>query len=147
MLQEHLEKLISTGYKLVALETDSPQQSINDFRPLVREGKAIYLWEEASGLRRMEASHIEIPNTKTPEQVLKHIINSKHYGVYVLVGLGKELREALQPQLKSFIADQKNKKKIIFVDSHFQYPYNLMGDIVIAQETAVKEREMMNQTA
>jgi len=148
MLQEHIEKLISTGYKLIALETNSPEQSVNDFRPLVREGKAIYVWESDSGLRRMEASHITIPNSQTPEMVINHIQQSKLFGIYLLVGFNKALNlPNTGSKLKQFIADKKNNKVIIFIDSHFDYPHNLMANILIAQEPEVRDGTLFNQTA
>ena len=135
MLQEHLETLISSGFKFIALETSSPEQSINDFRPLVREGKAIYLWDIASGLRRMEASHISIPNTQSPENVLNHIRQNRHYGVYLLMGFGKELgNKQLQPVFQEIVSQPASSKVVIFVDNQFDYPYQLMGDILITQE-------------
>jgi len=148
MLQEHIEKLISTGYKLIALETNSPEQSVNDFRPLVREGKAIYAWESNTGLRRIEASHISIPNTQTPELVINHILQSKHFGIYLLVGFSKAINQvSLRPIYKQFVADKKNNKIIIFIDSHFDYPHSLMSNILIAQEPEVRDNAMTNQTA
>ena len=148
MLQEHLEKLIATGYKLIALETNFPEKSMNDFRPLVREGKAIYSWEKDSGLRRMEASHISIPNTQSPEMVINHIQQSKHYGVYLLVGFNKALNQFnLHPLVNQFIADKKNKKVIIFIDSHFDYPNSLIKNILITREPDYRESDTLNQMA
>lgn len=146
MHQDHLEKLISSGFKLITLETDSPEQSINDFRPLVREGKAIYLWEAGSGLRRMEASHIMIPKTQSSEMVLQHIKQNKHYGVYLLVGFGKELsNKLLQPMLKEIIEEDSNNKVIIFIDSQFEYPSKLMSNLLMTQEYDVRKRQILNQ--
>jgi hypothetical protein len=141
MNQEHLEKLISTGYKLIALETDSPEQTINDFRPLVREGKAIYLWEKNTGLSRMEASHITIPNTKTPDMVINHIRQSNLYGVYLLVGFNNDIAKySLQSSFEQIADDRKSNKIIIFIDHYFNYPHKLMRKLLITQEPSVKAR-------
>lgn len=148
MNQEHLEKLILTGYKLIALETDSPEQTINDFRPLVRESKAIYLWEKNTGLSRMEASHINIPNTKTPEMVLNHIKQSKLYGIYLLIGFNSDLaKPGIQSTLHQIADDTSSNKVIIFIDNNFNYPHKLMSKLLIAQEPEVRARTSLEQIA
>lgn len=148
MLQEHLEKLISAGYKLITLETDSPEQTLNDFRPMVREGKAIYLWEQDNGLRRMEASHISIPKTTSPEMVLNHIKQSKLYGIYLLVGFSAELgNRSLFPAMNQIADDENTKQIVIFIDSHFDFPHALISKILMAQEPEVRKRESLNKIA
>lgn len=148
MNQAHLEKLISTGYKLIALETDSPEQTLNDFRPLVRESKAIYQWDNSTGLCRMEASHINIPNTKTPEMVINHIKQSKLYGIYLLIGFNNYLsKPGMQSSLMEIANEDGSKKVIIFIDHYFNYPHKLMNNLLIAQEPEVKARNSLEQIA
>ncbi len=148
MNQKHLEKLISTGYRLIALETDSPEQTINDFRPLVREGKAIYQWEKNAGLSRMEASHIKIPNTKTPEMVINHIKQSKLYGIYLLIGFNSDIaKPGILSTLNQIADDKRQNKTIIFIDNYFNYPQKLMNKLLITQEPEVKARTSLEQIA
>lgn len=148
MQHEHLEKLMSTGYKLIAVETDSPEKTISDFRPLVREGKAIYVWENNTGLSRLEASHIKIPNTKTPEMVLNHIKQSKLYGIYLLVGFSKEMaKPGLLNTFEQIATDSNQKKVVVFIDSYFNYPQKLMNKLLITQENEVRERTAFKQIA
>jgi hypothetical protein len=140
MRQEQLEQLLESEFAFIALETDDPEQSIHDFRPLVREGKAIYLWDKHSGLRRMEASHISIPNTGTPEQVIKHIKQSKLYGIYLLMGFDKVLADkALFPLFKDILDAPKADKKLLFIDHGFQYPHHLLSDILITKENGLRD--------
>ena len=148
MNQEHLDKLIATGYKLIALETDSPEHSINDFRPLVREGKAIYQWENNTGLSRMEVSHINIPNTKTPEMLLNHIKQSKLYGIYLLVGFNSHIsKPGILATLNQIANDTNSNKVIIFIDNSFDYPYQLLSELLITQEPEVRARTSQDQIA
>ena len=146
MQQEHLEKILLTGYKLIAIETNSPEQTIIGFRPLVRQGKAIYVWENNTGLSRLEASHINIPNTKTPEMVLSHIKQSKLYGIYLLVGFSKEIgKPALFDTFEQIASDTNEKKIVIFIDNYFNYPYNLMDKLLITQESDVRKSTSFKQ--
>lgn len=148
MNQENLEILLATDYKLIALETDSKEKTVNDFRPLVREGKAIYIWENNQGLSRMEASHIHIPNTKTPEMVLNHIRQSKLYGVYLLLGFNKDLaRPALQATLNQIAGDVESHKTVIFIDNQFNYPHKLMSKLLLTQEPELRARLSFKQIA
>ncbi len=148
MQQENLKKILQTGYKLIALETNNPEQTINDFRPLVREGKAIYIWEKGIGLYRMEASHIKRPNTTTPEMVINHIRQSKLFGIYLLVGFSTELKDRnLIPFLDQIIQQKKGDKTIILVDHYFEYPHKIMGNLLITHEPDVKAEHELNQIA
>jgi len=145
MNQAHLEQLISADYKLIALETDSPEQTLADFIPLVREGKAIYQWKNQSGLSRMEASHIKLPNTKTPEMVLNHIKQSKLFGIYLLIGFNSEFsKSSIQDSLHQIADDHKGNKTIIFIDNYFNYPHKLMSKLLIAQEPDVRARTTLS---
>ena len=139
MLQQHLENLLASNYRLISLTSDSAEQSVNDFRPLVRESKAIYVWAEHKGLRRLEASHIDIPKTETAELVLNYIEQSQLYGIYLLLGFNREL--AKQSVLASLIniANEKNiSKTVIFIDNHFNYPKPLLGHILTTREASQK---------
>ncbi len=148
MNQDNLETLLATDYKLIALETDSKEKSVNDFRPLVRDGKAIYLWENNQGLSRMEASHIHIPNTRTPEMVLNHIMQSKLYGVYLLLGFNEDLsRPALQATLHQIAGDVDSHKTVIFIDNEFSYPQTLMSKLLLTQEPELRARLSYKQIA
>ncbi len=148
MQHEHINKLIATGYKLIAVETDSPEQTIIDFRPLVREGKAVYVWQNNCGLSRLEATHINIPNTKTAEMVLNHIKQSKLYGIYLLVGFSKIIAQpGLLETFEQIVNDSNHRKVIIFIDSHFDYPHKLMSKLIITQEADVKKRTSYEQIA
>ena len=138
MLQQHLENLLATNYRLISLTTDSVEQSVNDFQPLVRESKAIYVWTEQTGLRRIEVSHIDIPKTETPERVLNYIAQSQLYGIYLLVGFNKELTKyTVLTTLLNIAKEQHINKTIILIDNHFNYPQALLAHILTTRETDI----------
>jgi len=148
MQAENLEKLIATDYKLIAIETASAIRTIHDFQPLVREGKAVYAWEQNMGLHRLEASHINIPKTQTPEMVLNYIKKSKHFGIYLLVDFQQNLYNyEILNTVEQISHDSSYKKIIIFINDYSSYPYKLMKTLLIAQEPEVKEFTLFIEVA
>jgi hypothetical protein len=146
MHSNHLKKLIATEYTLFSLETMSVEKTVSDFRPLVREGKAVYQWQNNVGLSRIEASHIHLPNTKTPEMVLKYIKQNKLYGIYLLMNFNQHLSNFhLQPILQQLAnADMNhNSNNTIMIDTHFNYPQNLLSKLLITQEPNVKTTQIL----
>ncbi|WP_198264757.1 hypothetical protein [sulfur-oxidizing endosymbiont of Gigantopelta aegis] len=89
----------------------------------------------------MEASHITIPNTKTPEMVINHIRQSNLYGIYLLVGFNNDIAKySLQTSFEQIADDRNTNKIVIFVDHYFNYPHKLMRKLLITQEPSVKAR-------
>jgi len=148
MQAEHLEKLIATDYKLFAIESASTIRTIREFQPMVRAGKAIYAWQQDSGLHRLEASHINIPKTQTPEMVLNYIQKSKHFGIYLLVDFKQNMfkYETLQA-LEQISHDSNYNKIIIFINDYCHYPPKLMNQLLITQEPEVKEFTVFSEVA
>jgi len=146
MQEEYLEKLIATDYKLITIETAATKETIRDFTAMVREGKAIYAWKEDEGLYRLEASHIYIPKTKTPEMILKHIQKSKHYGVYLLVDFQQYISEPkLYNLAKQISDDKKSNKTIIFINNFSNYSPSLLEILLITQEVDVKKSTLFTE--
>jgi hypothetical protein len=143
MKHGHIEKLIATDYTLFTLETSSPEKIINSFRYFGRSGRATYVWEDTLGLYRLEASHITLPNTETPLQVLNYIQNNHHFGIYLLKGFNKFMQDnelqLIMKQLSDKKADKSSgsiKKVIIFLDKTFKLPEKLLNQFLMAQEPA-----------
>ncbi len=146
MQEEHLEKLITTDYKLIAIETASVKDTVRDFTAMVREGKAVYAWQEDEGLYRLEASHIHIPKTKTPEMILKHIKQSKLYGVYLLIDFQKHITQSNLHHLVQQISHDKNiNKVIIFINNYSHYSPHLLEKLLITQEVDVKKSTLFTE--
>lgn len=141
MMNGHIEKLIATNYTLFALETNSPEKIINSFRYFGRTGRATYVWEDEQGLSRLEAAHITLPNTETPLQVLTYIQNSRHFGIYLIKGFNKFIRnEELQSKMKQLsdkppeLKQDKIQKSVVFLDKNFKLPEKLLSQFLMMQE-------------
>jgi len=141
MKHGHIEKLIATDYTLFTLETASPEKIIDSFRYFGRTGRATYVWEDTSGLYRLEASHIRLPNTETPLQVLNYIQNNHHFGIYLLKGFNKFMhKNELQFILKKLSDEKYDKnsgsvqKAVIFLDNTFKLPEKLLNHFLMAQD-------------
>lgn len=143
MKHGHIEKLIATDYRLFTLQTTAPEKIVKSFRYFSRTGRAAYVWEDTRGLSRLEASHITLPNTETPLQVLNYIQNSRHFGIYLLKGFNRFMKnDELQSILKQ-LADKKTDKTrnseqqaVIFLDSAFKLPEKLLSHFLMTQEPA-----------
>ncbi len=146
MQEEQLEKLITTDYKLIAIETSSARKTVRNFTAMVRDGKAIYAWEKDEGLYRLEASHIHIPKTKTPEMILKHIKQSKHYGIYLLIDFQQHITQPDLYQLaKQITTDKSINKIIILINDYATYPASLLETLLITQEKDVKDATLFTE--
>ena len=91
---DQLDKMLDADYRLVSMETYDVSRVQDLFTQITRfSNKAFYAWEPGVGMHRIGASHITIPRTQTIDDLLTHINNSKHFGVYVINGLTDELED------------------------------------------------------
>jgi hypothetical protein len=120
---DQLEKILDQGYRLVSMETYDVSRVIDLFTELSRfTNKAYYCWNAGVGVHRIGASHITIPRTQTAKDLLTHIKNSKHYGIYILTNLKDELEDEYVVQELRRIAVEKEPKVIVLLDEFIALP-------------------------
>ena len=132
---EHIEKLLSTNLRLVGLESNQYERILSGFRDYSRySGKAVYVWENQKGLYRMDSSHIKIPNTHTPVQILQHIEKVRYFGIYLLKGFNQFLGEAQTQILLRNMSRSINAYKLaIMIDEKLVIPQAMIGQILLTK--------------
>jgi len=123
---EQLDKMFDAKYRLVTIETDDPQRVEDLITQLSRfSNKAYYHSRPGKGMYRYGASHIEIPRTSEPADILSHIELSRHFGVYILQDFHLALeKKAMLNQLRDIITAE-GKKVVVLLSEHIDLPAEL----------------------
>ncbi len=117
MRLETLEKLLRVPFSLIAMETTQRANVLDTFRlHSALNSQAIYIWSARTGLYRQDVSHIKIPNTRSPEQLLNYIKNEKNQVVFVLLDFEKEVENPfIENSMHDFAKDRKRPAKIFIL--------------------------------
>ena len=121
-----LDQMLDAEYRLVTIESDDIDRILELFTQLTRfSNKAFYFWQDNIGMHRLGASHITLPHTQSASDILTHIENSKHYGVYLLDDFNSLLKnKEIVSRLKN-IAEDDYEKVIILLGENIQLPKSL----------------------
>ncbi|MFO8024036.1 hypothetical protein [Thiohalophilus sp.] len=123
---QQLEKILDSRFKVVSIETYDTDRVSELFTQLSRfSNKAFYMHLPDEGLHRLGAAHITIPRTRTPLELLEHIENTPHFGIYIL----RDFRAALEDKkvvdkLKQIGAGDK-RKVVILLSEYIELPREL----------------------
>lgn len=80
-----LERILAARGNLIALDGGDEVELVNQLRPLVRRtGQAVYLWDPELGLGNLREEHIGLPGSKRLNIALRYMLQSNHFGIYLL---------------------------------------------------------------
>ena len=80
-----LEKMLESGHRIITMESYEVDRVCDLLLELSRySAKPYYLAHPEHPMYRLGASHIGIPKTNKPEDLMEHIEASQHYGIYIL---------------------------------------------------------------
>ncbi len=118
---DQLDQMLDAEFRIISMETYDVSRVQELFVQITRfSNKAFYSWEPGRGMHRIGAAHITIPRTQTLEDVLTHVLNSKHFGVYIINGLTDELEDKkIQDQLLELVNSEVPKVVVLlgeFID-------------------------------
>lgn len=123
---DQLDQMLDANFRLVSIETYDPERVTELFTQLSRfSNKAFYLWEANEGLHRIGASHIKIPRTVDPRELLNHIEGSKHFGVYILRDFNAALENDKHVQTLMKIASGEIDKVVVLLSDFIDLPKGL----------------------
>ena len=92
--------------------------------------KPYYLAEPEQAMYRLGASHIGIPKTHSPDDLMEHIEATQHFGIYILRNYTEILDdEDLVEDLIS-IATSDAHKIVVMVAEHISLPSQLKPYVV-----------------
>src|SRR5579859_1365060 len=80
-----LERILSARGNLIALDGGEEVDLVGQLRPLVRRsGQAVYLWNPELGLGNLREEHVALPGSQRLNIALRYMLQSNHFGVYIL---------------------------------------------------------------
>ncbi|MBI3562283.1 MAG: hypothetical protein HY080_11290 [Gammaproteobacteria bacterium] len=120
---DQLDQMLDANFRLVSIETYDPERVIDLFTQLSRfSNKAFYMWEDNAGLHRIGASHIKIPRTVIPKELLDHVDGCKHFGVFILRDFNKALGDEKTIQMLMRIAAGDVNKVVVLLSDFIDLP-------------------------
>ncbi len=135
-----LEKMLESGHRVITMETYEVDRVCDLLLKLSRfSPKPYYIAQPEQPMHRLGASHIGIPKTKTPTDLMEHIEASQHFGVYILRDYAEILdSEDLVEELIS-ISTGDSHKVVLMVAEHITLPEQL-------KPYAVRSKHQMKDT-
>ena len=126
-----LEKMLESGHRIITMETYEVDRICDLLLELSRfSPKPYYLAQPEQPMYRLGASHIGIPRTKTPEDLMEHIEASQHFGIYIVRDYTEILdKEDLVEDLIN-IATGDTHKVVVMVAENITLPDQLRPYVV-----------------
>lgn len=123
---QQLDSMFDAKYRLVSIETEDAGRVIDLVSQLSRfSNKAYYLSQPGQGMHRFGASHIDIPRTSDPKDLLTHIEISRHFGVYILQDFHPQLENRHILNLLQDIIQGNIDKVVVLLSEHIKLPKEL----------------------
>ena len=121
-----LEKMIESGHRFITMETYEVDRVCDLLLELSRfNAKPYYLAEPEKAMHRLGASHIGIPKTQKPNDLLEHIESAQHYGVYILKNYAEILEDEDIIEDLISITTGDIHKVVLLVAEHITLPDQL----------------------
>ena len=135
---DKINQLTEQNYPIVYFETLRNVHIVELFKNLsLASSKAIYHWQPEIGMYRMDASHIMIPRTIDPEDLLNTINSMAHFGVFVLTNFEQHIKDRrIVDTLKKISSMHKvNPKMVILLGSKLEIPGDLRPSVAHIRHT------------
>jgi hypothetical protein len=115
-----LDRIIESDWRIALVDTAAPETLMEQCKRItLTTGRAIYGWNPDNGLYRLGVNHIFIPRTRTAMDVLSYINSSRHYGIYLLGGLGDALgKPAVERQLVNLATRSDGVRRLLLITGH-----------------------------
>lgn len=135
-----LEKMLESGHRIITMETYDVSRVCDLLLELSRfSSKPYYLAQPEHPMHRLGASHIGIPKTQKPDDLLEHIEASQHFGIYILQNYAEILDDNDIVEDLISIATGDVHKVVVLIDEHITLPNQL-------KPYAVRSKHQMKET-
>jgi len=129
-----LEKMLESGYRIITMESYEVDRVCDLLLELSRfSNKSYYLAKPEQPMHRLGASHIGIPRTNTPEDVMEHIEASQHFGIFVLRNYTEILDDSDLVEDLINIATGDVHKVVLMISEHIKVPKELKPYVARSQ--------------
>lgn len=80
--------VLNADSNVVCIQTPRAEQVLDNFRLRVRQtGESAYLWRRGDGLISLREGGMRIPGCERPIDAFRHVQRSRHFGVYLMLGM------------------------------------------------------------
>jgi len=135
-----LEKMLESGHRIITMESYEVDRVCDLLLELSRfSSKPYYLAQPEQAMHRLGASHIGIPKTRNPEDLLEHIEATQHFGIYILRNYAEILDANDLVEDLINIATGDTHKVVIMIAEHLKLPDKL-------KPYAVRSKHQMKET-
>ena len=135
-----LEKMLESGHRIITMESYEVNRVCDLLLELSRfSSKPYYLAQPEQAMHRLGASHIGIPKTRNPEDLLEHIEATQHFGIYILRDYAEILDDSDLVEDLINIATGDTHKVVIMIAEHLNLPAQL-------KPYAVRSKHQMKET-
>ncbi len=135
-----LEKMLESGHRIITMESYEANRVCDLLLELSRfSSKPYYLAQPEQAMHRLGASHIGIPKTRNPEDLLEHIEATQHFGIYILRDYAEILDDSDLVEDLINIATGDTHKVVIMIAEHLNLPAQL-------KPYAVRSKHQMKET-
>lgn len=136
-----LEKMLESGHRIIMMETYEVDRVCDLLLELSRfSTKPYYLAQPEQSMHRLGASHIGIPRTNKPEDLMEHIEASQHFGIYILRNYTEILEEDDMVEDLISVATGDSHKVVVMIAEHIRVPTQLAP-------FTVRSKHQMKETA
>ena len=121
-----LEKMLESGHRIITMESYEVDRVCDLFLELSRfSSKPYYLAQPETPMHRLGASHIGIPKTNRPEDLMEHIEATQHFGIYILRNYTEILDDTDMVEDLISIATGDTNKVVVMIAEHIKLPDQL----------------------
>ena len=121
-----LEKMLESGHRIITMESYEVDRLCDLFLELSRfSSKPYYFAQPEQAMHRLGASHIGIPKTNKPEDLMEHIEAAQHFGIYILRNYTEILDDTDMVEDLISIATGDTHKVVVMIAERIKLPNQL----------------------
>lgn len=140
--REAFKQILDAEGPLVVFATAEPGELVEQFRLLARRsGQAVYHWLEGEGLRSLREGAVPVPGCLRLADTLRYVLQSLHFGVYLLEGVAEPLSAQHQSLFRQIArARTTHVRRVVLMAADTGLTESLDGAVGIAEPQRVQLR-------
>jgi hypothetical protein len=132
IVERFYEGLVDRDERVLVLHTSDVPSALEQFGRLARRsGLSIYKWSKVSGLQSLKDSDISVPGSNELPDMLRYVLSSKHFGVYIVTDFGFQFGRRCEDFLLQIRRTEfGDARKVILVGENPKIPPWVSGHLV-----------------
>lgn len=137
-----LEHIIGADATVLMVETAEADSLVEHFARLTRRrGQALYQWRPDCGLLSMREGEMTVPGCQRLGDVLRHVLASVHFGIYLLHGLDVPLAAPARALLQQIArARTEHLRRVVLLGTDTGMVDTIKGAVVVRESEHARVR-------